>query len=80
MFVYDLYSIYLIKPLIFSLYYKIFVFFFLFQTPAAVQFIEQADENNIIKCRHVVWLLPWCIISAFTEVIYLKEFLSKWFL
>ena len=54
MFVYDLYSIYLIKPLIFSLYYRIFVFFFLFQTPAAVQFIEQADENNIIKCRHVV--------------------------
>ncbi|CAH3191433.1 unnamed protein product, partial [Porites evermanni] len=25
-------------------------------TPAAVQFIEQADENNTIKCRHVIWV------------------------
>ncbi|CAH3043690.1 unnamed protein product, partial [Porites lobata] len=23
-------------------------------TPAAIQFIEQADENNTIKCRHVI--------------------------
>ena len=30
-----------------------------FQTPAAVQFIEQADENNTIKCRHVNMIVPW---------------------
>ena len=56
MFVYDLYSIYLIRPLYYITLYIILQDFcvFFYQTPAAVQFIEQADENNIIKCRHVV--------------------------
>ena len=39
----------------------------LFQTPAAVEIIEQADENNIIKCRHVMRMFSERIISASTE-------------
>ena len=39
----------------------------LFQTPAAVEIIEQADENNITKCRHVMELFSERIISASTE-------------
>ena len=39
----------------------------LFQTPAAVEIIEQADENNIIKCRHVMGMFSERIISASTE-------------
>ena len=38
-----------------------------FQTPAAVQIIEQEDENNIIKCRHVMELFCERIISAPTD-------------
>lgn len=37
-------------------------FFPFFQTPEVVQFIEQADENNTIKCRHVLLLFLGCII------------------
>ena len=44
-----------------------------FQTPVAVQFIEQADENNTIKCRHVISLFPGCIISSFTGAIAKKN-------
>ena len=39
----------------------------LFQTPAAVEIIEQADENNITTCRHVIELFSERIISASTE-------------
>ena len=39
----------------------------LFQTPSAVEIIEQADENNTIKCRHVKELFSERIISAWTE-------------
>ena len=36
----------------------------LFQTPAAVEIIEQADVDNITKCRHVVELFSERTISS----------------
>ena len=40
----------------------------LFQTPSAIQIIEQADDSNIIKCRHVMRLFFSGLIISVRKV------------